>query len=221
MRQVPLQCVHLHSQDRTDKYPDVVCTTTVVPKTLDSSSSSPKTNVNHYFHYRRRERLLPWCPWTTISTTVARTTTSTTTVAEQLLPLLPSTTRERLLPLRTGPLWKRTLRRYNPETPSVDRMHVLYEMHPMFAPCPFASCTFLLVRHADEPWEPGNRDHPTISSMFRTSARLLLHRYLHELPGPECCRGTIFVSPPWHPFCSAMVTKCFITCSCQHFHKIA
>ena len=24
---------------------------------------------------------------------------------------------------------------------------------------------------------------------------------------------------PWHPFCSAMVTKCFITCLCQHFHK--
>ena len=102
---------------------------------------------------------------------------------------------------------------------SVDRMHVLYEMHPMFAPCPFASCTFLLVFHATNAWEPGSREHPTISSMFRTSARLLLHRYLHELPGPECCRGTIFVSPPWHPFCSAMVTKCFITCSCQHFHK--
>ena len=204
MRQVPLRIAKFIYENMYHlPSPEDPCTTTDAVYDY-----FPRQQLNNYFHYAR----IPWMrqvPLRTCTTTVAKIA-STSTVAVN-----------NYFPRRLEPLRKRTLRRYNPETPSVDRMHVLYEMHPMFAPCPFASCTFLLVRHADEPWEPGNRDHPTISSMFRTSARLLLHRYLHELPGPECCRGTIFVSPPWHPFCSAMVTKCFITCSCQHFHKIA
>ena len=173
----------------------------------------------------------------------ARTTTSTTTVAKTgptstpatCVPLpSPRTTTSTTpvnvyFPRRLEPLRKCTLRRYNPETPSVDRMHVLYEMHPMFAPCPFASCTFLLVRHADEPWEPGNRDHPTISSMFRTSARLLLHRYLRELPEPICCRGIIFgyvaVASfsdmlPWHHFCFAAVAPFLFRHGDQMLHNM-
>ena len=34
-----------------------------------------------------------------------------------------------------------TLRRYNPETTVRERLHVLYEMHPLSAPCP--SCHLL------------------------------------------------------------------------------
>ena len=52
MRQITRQRVHLDRQDRTDKYADVAFTTTVAPKTLVSSSTSPKRNVYHYFHYR-------------------------------------------------------------------------------------------------------------------------------------------------------------------------
>ena len=144
------------------------------------------------YHFRRRERLLPRRP-----------------VNAYFLYTAPNSFRP-----------KRTLRRYNPKMTDRDRMHVLYEMYDMFAPCPFVSCTFLVSMPLSG-GTPGSREHPTISSMFRTSACLLLHRYLCELPEPVCCRGAISVSPPWHPFCSAMVTKCFITCSCQHFHKIA
>ena len=104
----------------------------------------------------------------------------------------------------------------------------MYEMYDMFAPCPFVSCTFL-VCHAAVPWEPGIRDHPTILHDSLTS-HFLLHRYLHELPGPECCRGTISVSPPWHLFPSAMATnasyhahvnifiKLHKTCICHPHH---
>src|SRR3954469_23701152 len=64
-------------------------------------------------------------------------------------------------------------------------------------------------------WEPGCRDHPTILHDSLTT-RFLLHRYLHELPETDMlpwhhfqirCRGNISVSPPWHPFPSAMATN--------------
>jgi hypothetical protein len=49
-----------------------------------------------------------------------------------------------------------------------------------------------------------------------------LHRHLDELSDHRNVAVAPFpLSLPWHPFRSAMVTKCFITCSCQHFHKIA
>ena len=69
-------------------------------------------------------------------------------------------------------------------------MHVLYEMYRMFASCPFVLAMPLFC-HATVPWEPGIQDHPTILHDSLTS-HFLLHRYLHELPGPECCRGIIF-----------------------------
>ena len=55
-------------------------------------------------------------PLRTCTTTVAKIA-STSTVAVN-----------NYFPRRLEPLRKRTLRRYNPETPSVDRMHVLNEM---------------------------------------------------------------------------------------------
>ena len=49
---------------------------------------------------------------------------------------------------------------------------------------------------------------------------LCLHRSLNELSDHRNVAEAPFpLSLPWHPFHSAMVTKCFITCSCQHFHK--
>ena len=140
---------------------------------------------NDYFHYAR----IPWMrqvPLRTCTTTVAKIASTSTVAVNNYFP-------QRLEPLR-----KRTLRRYNPETPSVDRMHVLYEMHPMFAPCPFASCTFL-VRHADEPWEPGSREHPTIwhDSLTLTSfctgiSVSYRNRYVVVASFSD--------SSPWHPF---------------------
>ncbi|XBI28701.1 hypothetical protein VPH35_052862 [Triticum aestivum] len=107
----------------------------------------------------------------------------------------------------------------------------------VFAPCPFVLARSFLVCHAAVPWEPGNREHPTIlhDSLTLTSfctgiSVSYRNRYVVVASFSDmlswhhfwiCCRGTIFVSPPWHPFRSAMVTKCFITCSCKHFHKIA
>ena len=94
---------------------------------------------------------------------------------------------------------------------------MLYEM-PVFASCPFVTRF-----HATIPWEPGRRDHPTIFCMFRTSAHLLFctgismsYRIIGMLPWHH-----FSLSLPWHPFRSAMVTKCSLTCLCQHFHKIA
>ena len=204
MRQVPLRIAKFIYENMYHlPSPEDPCTTTDAVYDY-----FPRQQLNNYFHYAR----IPWMrqvPLRTCTTTVAKIA-STSTVAVN-----------NYFPRRLEPLRKRTLRRYNPETPSVDRMHVLYEMHPMFAPCPKLSraCFTSLPCHhlvgTRYPGSPHLLSHVTLSSLF------LLHRYLHELSGPECCRGTIFVSPPWHPFCSAMVTKCFITCSCQHFHKIA
>ena len=115
------------------------------------------------------------------------------------------------------------------------RCPCMYEMYDMFAPCPFVSCMFLLVCHAIDPWGPGSRDHPTILhdsltltsfcigiSMSYRNRYVAVASFSDMLPWHHfriCCRGTIFVSPSWHPFRSTMVTKCFITCSCQHLHK--
>ena len=89
-------------------------------------------------------------------------------------------------------------------------MHVLNEMHRLL--CDRIVLAMPLFCRATVPWEPGSRDHPTILHDSLTS-RLLLHRYLCELPEPICChdiifgyvavapflfrrRGTLFV-PPW------------------------
>src|SRR3954466_9741835 len=86
---------------------------------------------------------------------------------------------------------------------------------PVVALCSSCHCTFLLVCHAVDSWEPGCRDHPTIMHDTLTT-RFLLHRYLHELPEPICCRGIIFgfvaVAPfPFHRrgtlFPAAMATN--------------
>ena len=83
-----------------------------------------------------------------------------------------------------------TLRRYNPETIVRERLHVLYEMHPLSAPCP--SCHLLgppllpLTRGDPVSGSTPPSLHDTLPSLF------LLHRYLHELPEPICCRGIIF-----------------------------
>ena len=50
MRQVPRQCVHLHRQDRTDKYPDVACTTTV-DLNIYENVYNYRRHVNNDFHY--------------------------------------------------------------------------------------------------------------------------------------------------------------------------
>ena len=149
---------------------------------------------------------------TTTSTTAARTTTS-------------PTTRERLLPSMILNHPEMHASRYNPETTTAMRCPCMYEMHPCFASSLNYRCTFPLFCLATDMWELGIRDHPTISSMFRTSARFSLasvsqssyrNRYAVVAPFSDmlpwhhfriCCRGTISVSPPWHPFHSAMATN--------------
>ena len=72
----------------------------------------PRQQLNNYFHYAR----IPWMrqvPLRTCTTTIAKIA-STSTVAVN-----------NYFPRRLEPLQKRTLRRYNAETMSVDRMHVV------------------------------------------------------------------------------------------------
>ena len=109
-------------------------------------------------------------------------------------------------------------------------MHVLNEMHRLLRDQIVLAMP--LFCRATVPWEPGSRDHPTILHDSLTS-RLLLHRYLCELPEPICCRGIIFgyvavasfsVSSPWHPFCSAMATNALYHAHVNVFlklHKLA
>src|SRR3954470_16691149 len=100
-------------------------------------------------------------------------------------------------------------------------MHMFYELL-VFAPCPTCSSHVVTPFLATNSWEPGSWDHPTISSIFRASARLLF------------CTGIsmscwIIGMLPWHhfrftavaPFSFRHGDKCLISCSCQHFHKIA
>ena len=68
-------------------------------------------------------------------------------------------------------------------------MHVLNEMHRLLRDRIVLAMP--LFCRATVPWEPGSRDHPTILHDSLTS-RLLLHRYLCELPEPICCHGIIF-----------------------------
>ena len=91
---------------------------------------------------------------------------------------------------------------------------VMYELHPMFAPCP--SCHLL-----DSPLLLLTRGDPITGitpPSFARSRHFLLHRHLNELSEPERCRGTISLSLPWHPFRFRHDDKCFIICSYQHFH---
>ena len=66
MRQVPLRparerlrpVYNYRRQDRTDKYPDNACTTTVAPRRLRGRQVPRRDpehlrNVNYYFHYER------------------------------------------------------------------------------------------------------------------------------------------------------------------------
>ena len=68
-------------------------------------------------------------------------------------------------------------------------MHVLNEMHRLLRDQIVLAMP--LFCRATNLWEPGNREHPTILHDSLTS-RLLLHRYLCELPEPICCHGIIF-----------------------------
>ena len=142
--------------------------------------------------------------------------TCTTTIAEdpvdvKFLVVTPNTyrvstttKRERLLPLRL----------------SREQMHVLYEMHVWMLYPPVNVSCFPRLALSSTRGNPVIRDHPTILHDSLTS-HFLLHRYLHELSGPECCRGTISVSPPWHPFLSATVTNASCLAHVNIFIKIA
>ena len=144
---------------------------------LDSSSTSPKTNVYHYFH-DARERLSPRRP---------------VNVYEMYHYRRPVNV---YFPLRTRSARNERFEGITPRRCSWTEC-MLYEM-PVFASCPFVTRF-----HATIPWEPGRRDHPTIFCMFRTSAHLLFrtgismsYRINGMLPWHHFryrCRGTIFV----------------------------
>ena len=96
-------------------------------------------------------------------------------------------------------------------------MHMLHEM------LAFATCLtcFLHVPVA----MPSTRGNPVVES---TPPSLACSTHPHtsfstgifmSYRNQYVAVAPFSLSPPWHPFCSAMVTKCFITCSCQHFLK--
>ena len=91
-------------------------------------------------------------------------------------------------------------------------------------------CTFA-VSHATDMWDtryPGSL--PVTLARFAHPHLFLCTSISIELPEPGCCRGTISVSPPWHPFPSAMATnasyhahvnisiKLLKTCICHPHH---
>ena len=195
--------VHL-LQDRTDKYHDVREPLPSPRRCWIRQVPLRKTNVYHYFH-DARERLPPRRP---------------VNVYEMYHYRRPVNV---YFPLRTRSARNARFEGITPRRCSWTEC-MLYEM-PVFASCPFVTRF-----HATIPWEPGRRDHPTIFCMFRTSAHLLFctgismsYRIIGMLPWHHFryrCRGTIFVivavapfslSLPWHPFCSAMVTKCSLS----------
>ena len=159
----------------------------------------------------------------TCTTTVAkfdyRTVTPTSSTKRvQLLPLRPVND---YFPRRFSTAPKCTLRRYNPKNGARERNHVLFELLA-FASCPTCS-SHIVTRFLTMPPHRGNTvtgSTPPFSCVFHTSAQFSLRRYLRELPEPICCRGTIFGFVAMAPLPSAMVTKCFITCSCPRFIKI-
>ena len=93
-------------------------------------------------------------------------------------------------PQRTWSVPKCTFRRYNRRDDARERMIVMYELL-MFEPCP--NCRLRVpCFHAAVPWEPGNREHPTISCVFHTSAQFSF------APVSPWAIGTDML--PWHHF---------------------
>ena len=147
--------------------PQVSSTSTVDPVGVkflyETCTTTPKF---HYkmCHYRHRVPLLPL---------PSRETTTSTTVEPD--------------PLRKG-----TLRRYNPETTSVDRMHVLYEMHPMFGPCPNCSLHVRRKPCHRHVGHPVSGITPRHSCTFRAPTLVPLHQHLNRVART----GML----PWHHF---------------------
>ena len=86
----------------------------------------------------------------------------------------------------------------------------------------FTVCTVSKLSLVSMPPTCGNPVSGITPPSFACTVRphFLLHRYLNELSDHQNVGVAPFpLSLPWHPFPSAMVTKCFITCSCQYFHK--
>ena len=138
-----------------------------------------QVHIRHVYHN------IPRRPWTTTSTTTS-------------VPLLPSTNLIR----SEKACFEGTTPRRHPRTNAC----VLYEML-VFAPCPSCHCTFLLVCHAIDPWEPVNRDYPTILA-WTVHPHFLLHRHLDELSDHRNVAVAPFsLSLLWHPFRSTTVTK--------------
>ena len=98
--------------------------------------------------------------------------------------------RERLLPLRTRSAPNARFKGITPKRPPWTEC-TLYEM-PVFAPCP--NCSLHVRRKPCHHYvgHPESGITPPSLHDTLTSARLLLHRYLRELPQPICCRGIIF-----------------------------
>ena len=112
----------------------------------------------------------------------------------QLLPLLPLTNPNR-------PVC--TLRRYNPETTSVNEC----------LRCLRCSClhhvqivTRFLVANSWDTRNPGAPHHLLHASAHFSFASVSQSSYRNR----NVAVAPFPLSLPWHPFCSAMVTKCFI-----------
>ena len=77
-----------------------------------------------------------------------------------------------------------------------------------------------LFCHAADMWDTQYLGSLPISCVFHTSTHFSFASVSQSSYQNRYVAVASFSdSLPWHPFCSAIVTKCFITCSCQHFHK--
>ena len=137
--------------------------------------------------------------------TITSETSDPSSSSSRREPLLPTTTHERLLP---STILNRSENARYEGIPSRmtarGRMHMLHEMLA-FATC-LTCFLHVPVAMASTHGNPVARITPP-SCMTRSRHASFLHRYLHELPEPICCRGIIFGFVAVAPLSSTTVTN--------------
>ena len=172
------------------------------------------------YHYHRRDRENLYFPFKTCTTTIAEDPVDVKfrVVTPNIYghePLLPSTTRERLLPLRTDPLRNACFEGITPRRPSENDcmccMRCTLCLHHVCSVSRFHAIDSWDTRYPGAPYHLLHASaHFSFASVSQSSYR---DRNVAVAPFP--------LSLPWHPFSFRHDDKCLISYHVNVFINIA